>query len=105
MEVLLAEKFLPTLTGLAVTHSDHVLYGLPVRDSGLGVEICDLCYNVSRSCTDVTLKGLQPYSVEDHITAVNEGQTDLRRRKELIFGDAFNYVIRTFGLQQQRAIK
>ena len=84
----MAEKFLPTLTGLAVTHSDCVLYGLPIRDGGLGVlnltEMCDLFYNISRRCTDVivqALKGLQLYTNEDHMTAVNKAPADLRRRK------------------------
>ena len=100
------------MTGLAVSHdNDHVLYGLPIRDGGLGVlnptEMCNLYYNVTRSCTDVivlALKGLQTYIIEEHITAVNKGQADLRRRKGLIFDDAFNDVIGTFGLQQQRTI-
>ena len=85
---------------------------MPIRDGGLGVlsptGLCDLYYKVSRSCTDVivkALKGLQPYAVEDHIIAVNEGQGDLRRKKGLIFDNTFNDVIGTFGLQQQRAIK
>ena len=60
------------------------------------------------SCNDVivqALKGLQPYTIEDHITAVKKGQVDLKERKGLIFYDSFNDIIGTFGLQQQRVIK
>ena len=99
LEVFLAEKLLPTLW-----FANKRWY--------LGVlnltEMCDLYYNVSRNFTDVIvqeLKRLQPYTIEDHITAVNNGETDLRKRKGLIFDDVFNDVIETFGLQQQRAIK
>ena len=84
------------MTQLAVTHNDHVLYGLLIGDGGLGIlnltEMCDLCYNVSRSCTDVivqSLNGLQPNTIENHITPVNKEQADLRR-KRADFEDAVN---------------
>ena len=63
LEVFLDEKFLPILTGLVVTHNDCVLYGLPTRDGFLGVlhptEMCNLYYNVSRSCYDVIVQALK----------------------------------------------
>ena len=92
LEKMLEENFLPSLLGISsVTHSDRVLYSLPVKRGGLDVqnsetEGAELAFSTSREATDclVSLILLQDYFDQTlHKTKMREARKTTRRNKML----------------------
>ena len=113
LEKMLEENVLPSLLGISsVTHSDRVLYSLPVKRGGLGVrnliEGAELAFSTSRAAIDclVSLILLQgDFDQILHKTKMRKARKKHEEKQNAVDKDKLDELLAVFPADQKRAIR
>ena len=110
---MLEENFLPSLPGTSsVTHSDRVLYSLPVKRGRLGVqnpiEGAELAFSTSREATDCLVSSilhLDDFDQTLHQTKMREARKNHEEKQNALDKDKLNELLAVLPADQKRAIR
>ena len=113
LEKMLEENFLPSLLGTSsVTHSDCVLYSLPVKRGWLGVrnpiEGAELAFSTSRESTDCLVSSILLHGDFDqtlHKTKMREARKNHEEKKHAVDKDKLDELLAVLPADQKRAIR
>ena len=113
LEKMLEENFLPSLLGTSsVTHSDRVLYSLPVKRGGLGVrnpiEGAELAFSTSRESTDCLVSSILLQGDFDqtlHKTKMREARKNHEEKQNAVDKDKLDELLAVLPADQKRAIR
>ena len=110
---MLEENFLPSSLGTcSVTHSDRVLYSLPVKRGGLGVqnsiEGAELAFSTSRELTDCLVSSIllqDDFDQTLHKTKMREARKNHEEKQNAVDKDKLDELLAVLPADQKRAIR
>ena len=113
LEKMLEENFLPSLLGTSsVTHSERVLYSLPVKRGGLGVqnpiEGAELAFSASREATDCLVSSIllqDDFDQTLHKTKLREARKNHEEKQNALGKDKLDEFSAVLLADQKRAIR
>ena len=113
LEKMLEENFLPSLLGTSsVTHSDRVLYSLPVKRGGLGVrnpiEGAELAFSTSREATGCLVNSIllqDDFDQPLHKTKMREARKNHEEKQNAVDEDKLDELLAVLPADQKQAIR
>ena len=111
LEKMLEENFLPSLLGTSsVTHSERVLYSLPLKRGGLGVRIegAELAFSTSREATDCLVSSIllqDDFDQTLHKTKLREARKNHEEKQNAVDKDKLDELLAVLPADQKRAIR